>query len=111
MAAASPEEETVVTRMWRGWARAEDADRYHRHYRSEVMAVLRQVPGFRGARLLRRTVGEETEFVSLTFFDDLEAIRRFAGPDYETAVVAAQAREVLIRYDDRVAHYETAFQT
>ena len=47
MVSASPEEETVVTRMWRGWTRSEDADRYDRHYRSEVMATLRQVPGFR----------------------------------------------------------------
>jgi heme-degrading monooxygenase HmoA len=100
----------MVTRMWRGWTRSEDADRYDRHYRSEVMASLRQVPGFRGARLLRRTVGEETEFVSLTFFDDLEAVRSFAGPDHETAVVAAEARQLLVHHDERVAHYETAFQ-
>ena len=65
----------MITRMWRGWTRADEADRYERHYRSEVMATLRQVPGFRGARLLRRTVGEETEFVSLTLFDDLDAVR------------------------------------
>jgi heme-degrading monooxygenase HmoA len=108
MAAARPGEESMVTRVWRGWTRSEDADRYDRHYRSEVMATLRQVPGFRGARLLRRTVGEETEFVSLTFFDDLEAVRSFAGADYETAVVAGEAREVLVRFDERVGHYETA---
>jgi heme-degrading monooxygenase HmoA len=110
MAAARSGEESVVTRVWRGWTRSEDADRYDRHYRSEVMATLRQVPGFRGARLLRRTVGKETEFVSLTFFDDLGAIQRFAGPDHETAVVAAEARQLLTRHDERVAHYETAFQ-
>ena len=98
----------MITRMWRGWTRADEADRYERHYRSEVMATLRQVPGFRGARLLRRTVGEETEFVSLTFFDDLDAVRSFAGADYETAVVAGEAREVLVRFDERVGHYETA---
>jgi heme-degrading monooxygenase HmoA len=98
----------MITRMWRGWTRADEADRYERHYRSEVMATLRQVPGFRGARLLRRTVGEETEFVSLTFFDDLEAVRSFAGADHETAVVAGEAREVLVRFDERVGHYETA---
>lgn len=69
------------------------------------------VPGFRGARLLRRTVGDETEFVSLTFFDDLEAVRSFAGSDYETAVVADQADDVLIRFDSRVCHDETAFET
>jgi heme-degrading monooxygenase HmoA len=96
--------------MWRGWARSDHADRYAQHYRSEVLATLRQVPGFRGARLLRRTLGEETEFVSLTLFDDLDAVRSFAGPDYETAVVAEEARKVLTRFDARVGHYETAFE-
>ena len=98
----------MITRMWRGWARSDQADRYEQHYRWEVMATLGQVPGFRGARLLRRRVGEETEFVSLTLFDDLDAVRGFAGADYETAVVAEDAREVLIRFDERVSHYETA---
>jgi heme-degrading monooxygenase HmoA len=105
------EEETVViTRIWRGWTHSDQADRYEQHYRWEVMATLRQVPGFRGARLLRRTVGEETEFMSLTFFDDLAAIRGFAGSDYETAVVAGEARKVLIRFDERVCHYQTIFE-
>jgi heme-degrading monooxygenase HmoA len=100
----------VITRMWRGWTRAAQAGRYVEHYRFEVVATLLQVPGFRGARLLRRTLGEETEFVSLTFFDDLDAVRGFAGADYETAVVAEDARKVLIRFDERVGHYETAFE-
>jgi heme-degrading monooxygenase HmoA len=93
------EEETVViTRTWRGWSRSDQADRYEQHYRSEVVATLRQVPGFRGARLLRRTLGEETGFLSLTLFDDLDAIRSFAGSDYETTVVAGEARSMLIRF-------------
>jgi len=100
----------VIARMWRGWTREQDADRYERHYRSEVLASLRQVPGFSGARLLRREVGEETEFVSLTFFEDLEAIRAFAGEDFDTAVVSGEAREVLVRFDARVRHYDLAFE-
>lgn len=101
----------MITRMWRGWAPADRAHEYERHYRSEVLSVLRRVAGFKGARLLRRTTGDETEFVSLTLFDDLGAVRAFAGPDYETAVVADDAREVLTRFDDHVSHYETAFET
>jgi heme-degrading monooxygenase HmoA len=97
--------------MWRGWAPADRADEYERHYRSEVVPVLQDVAGFAGARLLRRTTGDETEFVSLTRFDDLDAVRAFAGPDYETAVVDHAARDVLLRFDDRVHHYETAFET
>ena len=100
----------MITRMWRGWTSSDQADHYEQHYRSEVVATLRQVPGFRGARLLRRTIGEETEFLSLTLFDDLNAIRSFAGSDYESAVVAGEARSMLIRFDERVCHYETAFE-
>jgi hypothetical protein len=50
------------------------------------------------------------EFVSITFFDDLAAIRAFAGDEYGTAVVAGQAREALSRFEDRVLHYEVAFE-
>jgi heme-degrading monooxygenase HmoA len=102
---------SVITRVWRGWAPADRAHEYERHYRSEVLPVLRGVAGFQGARLLGRTTGDETEFVSLTFFDDLDAVRAFAGPDHEAAVVADDAREVLVRFDDRVGHDETAFET
>jgi heme-degrading monooxygenase HmoA len=102
---------SVITCVWRGWAPADCAQQYERHYRSEVLPVLRGVAGFEGARLLRRTTGDETESVSLTFFDDLDTVRAFAGPDPETAVVADDAREVLVRFDDHVGHYETAFET
>jgi len=48
------EEETVViTRTWRGWSRSDQADRYEQHYRSEVVATLQQVPGFRLAKVWR----------------------------------------------------------
>jgi heme-degrading monooxygenase HmoA len=96
----------MIVRMWRGWTRAADGDRYAAHYRDEVLPGLRQIAGFRDARLLRRTVADETEFVSLTFFEDLDAIRAFAGADHEAAVVAEEARRVLVRFDSRVVHYE-----
>ncbi|HYN94618.1 MAG TPA: antibiotic biosynthesis monooxygenase [Pilimelia sp.] len=99
----------MIARVWKGWTRPEEADRYDRHYRSEVLSTLRQVAGFRGARLLRRAADTEIEFVSVTFFDDLDAVRAFAGEDYETAVVTGVARQALVRYEERVLHYDVAF--
>jgi heme-degrading monooxygenase HmoA len=95
----------MMARMWRGWTRVADAGIYEQHYREDVLAHLTELPGFRGARLVRRTVGAETEFLSLTVFDSLDDVRAFAGDDYERAVVAEPARRVLVRYDDRVSHY------
>jgi heme-degrading monooxygenase HmoA len=101
----------VIARVWRGWARADQAEVYDAHYRSEVLESLQGVPGFVEARLLRRIVDDEVEFVSPTFFESLDAIRTFAGPDYELAVVAAPARQALTRYDNTVTHYDLSFTT
>lgn len=96
----------MIARVWRGWAVGENAEAYERHYRHVVETELAPIPGFVEARLGRRDLGHEVEFVSMTFFEDLDAVRGFAGDDYGTAVVADEARALLSRYDDTVAHYD-----
>jgi heme-degrading monooxygenase HmoA len=96
----------VIVRMWRGWSDSNDASLYERHYQADVLPVLRQIAGFRGAHLLRRAIDDET----VTFFDDLDAVRAFAGEDYEAAVLANAARRLLVRFDTRVLHFDVAVQ-
>jgi hypothetical protein len=98
----------MIARIWHGWAPPATADDYQRHYESEVTGHLRGVGGFRGARLLRQDGGREVMFTSITFFTGIDAIRGFAGEDYERAVVEEAARRTLSRWDDRVSHHEVA---
>jgi antibiotic biosynthesis monooxygenase (ABM) superfamily enzyme len=100
--------EMIITRMWRGWTAAEDADAYERFLLDELFPVMRSIPGFAGADVLRRPDGDEVAFVTLTRFESLDAIRAFAGDDYETPVLEPRARELLSRYDERAVHYETS---
>jgi heme-degrading monooxygenase HmoA len=98
----------MITRMWRGWTRAEDADAYERFLLDELFPSMRPIAGFLGADVLRRVDGDEVAFVTLTRFASLDAIRAFAGDDYETPVIAPRAHELLSRRDDRAHHFETA---
>jgi heme-degrading monooxygenase HmoA len=98
----------MIARIWRGWAPQATADNYQRHYESEVTDHLRAVTGFCGARLLRREDGQEVMFTSVTFFASLDAVRAFAGNDYEQAVVQEAARQALSRWDEQVTHHEVA---
>ena len=98
----------MIARIWRGWAPLATADDYQRHYETGVSGQLQAVSGFRGARLLRREEGQEVVFTSITFFTSLDAIRGFAGDDYEVAVVEETARRALSRWDDRVTHHQVA---
>lgn len=96
----------MIARVWRGWAPAETADEYQRHYENEVAAHLTGVHGFRGARLLRRDDGHEVAFTSITFFTSMQAVRGFAGPRPELAVVEEAARRALSRWDEEVIHHD-----
>jgi heme-degrading monooxygenase HmoA len=97
----------MITRMWRGWTAEANADAYERFLRSELFPEVAKLPGFLGARILRRPVEGEEEFVTLTMFESLDAVRAFAGEDYETPVIEPEAQRLLSRYEDRAVHYAT----
>jgi heme-degrading monooxygenase HmoA len=96
----------MIARMWHGWTKPENADAYERLLRDEMFPSMRRIQGFEGAYLLRRADGEEVEFVTVTLFASLDAVRRFAGNDYETAVLHPRAAGLLSRYDPKSVHYE-----
>lgn len=98
----------MIARIWRGWTSPENADVYERIVRGEVIPGIeaRGIAGFRHIDLMRRPVGGEVEFVTIMWFDTLDAIKAFVGADHEVAHVPAAARAVLSRFDERVAHFE-----
>ena len=98
----------MITRLWRGWTARENAEAYQRFLLSELFPSMRGIPGFRDADVLRRDDGDEVAFVTLTRFDSLDAIRAFAGDDYETPVIEPTAQGLLSHYESRAQHYGTS---
>jgi heme-degrading monooxygenase HmoA len=96
----------MVVRSWRGYAALAEQEAYPRHLLHTVRPKLEQLPGFRGLYLLRHQHPEQVEFLVLTLWDSMEAVRRFAGPQPELAVVEPEARAALVRFDTVVRHYE-----
>jgi heme-degrading monooxygenase HmoA len=100
----------MITRLWHGWTSRENADAYENYLRAYVLPGIHRVEGYRGAYLLRREDGAEIAFVTLTFFDSMDAVRAFAGDDYEVAVVPPKAQKLLSHYDARAVHYDTVIK-
>ena len=98
----------MIVRLWRGWVRPADADAYEQRLKTVTFPsyVARGVAGYRGARALRRDLGHEVEFLTVLEFDDMAAVHAFGGKDWETPSVPEAARQVLLRWDERSAHYE-----
>jgi heme-degrading monooxygenase HmoA len=96
----------MVIREWRGRASPSREDAYPKHFQEHVLPTLRQVPGFAGAYLSWRTLGDNIEFLVLTQWQSMDAIRGFAGKDVDKAVVEPGAVAALLDFDAGVHHYE-----
>jgi heme-degrading monooxygenase HmoA len=96
----------MILRTWRGRASPQRPDDYVRHFRGNVVAELRSVEGFLGATLVRQVRPDDIEFLVITRWQSLEAIRGFAGDNIGRAVVEPGAVAALVDYDEFVEHYE-----
>ena len=95
----------MILREWRGRASASNAEAYPRHFREKVAPELRNIPGFVGAHLTRRQVGDQIEYLVLTRWQSMDAVRRFAGTAPDKAVVEPGAVAALVEFDSAVHHY------
>ena len=96
----------MIIREWRGRAAPSKAEAYPDHFRANVLPELHRVPGFLGAYLSRRQLDEAIEFLVLTRWQSIEAIRGFAGSDISKAIVEPGAVAALLDFDASVQHYE-----
>jgi len=98
-----------ILRHWTGRAAAAKAGDYVHHFRENVFPHIGTIPGQCGAYLLSRSVGNGVEFLVLTYWASMDAVRKFAGSRPEKAVVEPAARAALTDFDDEAVHYEIVF--
>ncbi len=98
----------MISRIWHGYTAPANADAYEALLKAEIFTGIqnRKIAGYRGIQLFRRSLKTETEFITVMWFDSLEAVRTFAGEEYELAVVPPKARALLSRFDERSQHYD-----
>jgi heme-degrading monooxygenase HmoA len=101
----------MIARHWRGWTKPANADAYERLLRDRVLPGLNKIEGYRGGYVLRSDGPDEVEFVVVNLFESLEAVRQFAGPDYQVPVFEPEARQLLSRVEPTARHYDVRAST
>lgn len=101
----------MIARIWKGWTSKDDAATYEKLFRDTVLPKVTQgVDGFISTDLLRREDGDEIEFTTIFWFDSLDSVKNFAGPNYEQAVIPNEVKRVLSHYEETVHHHEVTLQ-
>lgn len=96
----------MIARTWHGRVPAAKAETYHEYLLRTGVADYSHTPGNRGVYVLRRVEGEVAHFLLITYWESVEAIKRFAGEDYERARYYPEDDEFLLEREPFVTHYE-----
>lgn len=98
----------MIARIWHGYTTHENANIYEALLQHEIFEGIsdRKIEGFKDISLLRRQLNNEVEFITIMWFENIDAVKKFAGEDYPKAVVPEKARVLLNRFDDESQHYE-----
>jgi hypothetical protein len=101
----------MICRVWRGWTTPSNAGAYEEYLNRELFRRVRSElgeRGYRGYQVLRLERSGEVEFVTMVWFESLEAVRGFAGEQYQVPVITPKARGLLARWLERCEHYEVS---
>jgi heme-degrading monooxygenase HmoA len=102
----------MISRYWSGRTRTEDIDAYVEYVRNTGIATQRATEGNLGSMIWINRGPVEAEMVVVSFWESLDAVRRFAGPEPEVAVFYPDDEQYLVEADQSVTHYEIpAFST
>ena len=96
----------MISRHWTGLAKSDRAIEYIEHLQNDTFKALKKIDGFVSAQILSRQIDGGVEFLIITEWNTLDAIKQFAGPDYDIAVVPKIVRDIMLKYDEYVRHYE-----
>jgi heme-degrading monooxygenase HmoA len=96
----------MISRVWRGRTSAESADAYGVFLKETAYPDYGSVEGNRGWILLRRTTTNGVEFMFVSLWDSMEAVRRYAGDDEEHPKYYPEDRAALLELPERAEHYE-----
>jgi heme-degrading monooxygenase HmoA len=96
----------MIARIWRGVTRESDKDTYFEYLQETGLKEYAAIPGNQGVWVLRRVSRGEAEFTLISLWESWDAIKGFAGAEYEKAVYYPEDQRFLLQQDPNVMHYE-----
>lgn len=96
----------MIARIWRGVVRSSDTDEYVTYVRDTGIEHYRSTPGNQGAWILHRQDGDRTEILTFSLWEDMDAVKAFAGDDPSAAVYYPEDDRFLVERSSTVDHYD-----
>ena len=96
----------MIARIWHGKTKSSDYEAYTNFIKAKAIPDYEKTEGFIKLTFLRRIEGAVAHFTLITYWENLDVIKNFAGEDYEKAKYYPRDKEYLLEFEEKVIHYE-----
>ncbi|MBI1767733.1 MAG: antibiotic biosynthesis monooxygenase [Bacteroidetes bacterium] len=96
----------MIARIWHGKTKAKDFDAYSEFLKRVAIPDYQKTKGFRSLSFLRSIKRDEGHFLLITYWENLQVIKNFAGEDFEKAKYYPEDNEFLLEFEEKVHHHE-----
>ena len=96
----------MIARIWHGKTSIENFDAYTEFLKRVAVPDYQKTAGFKGLSFLRQIKNGEGHFTLITYWDNLEVIKNFAGQDIQKAKYYPEDNNYLLEFEENVQHFE-----
>ena len=96
----------MIVRMWHGVTLESKADQYLDYLKATGVKEYRAIEGNRGVQVLRSIRDGRAEFLTVSYWESFDAVRKFAGDEIDKPVYYPEDKEYLLEFEPKVVHYE-----
>lgn len=96
----------MIARIWHGKTSVENFDDYTAFLKKVAVPDYNKTDGFINLTFLKRLENNEGHFTLITFWENLDVIKNFAGEDFEKAKYYPEDDNFLLEFEEKVLHYE-----
>jgi heme-degrading monooxygenase HmoA len=96
----------MIARIWHGKTDRSKFEIYSDFLKEVAVPDYSKTAGFKGLNFLRQIKGNEAHFTLITYWENLEVIKNFAGEDFEKAKYYPEDKDFLLEFEEHVEHYE-----
>ena len=101
----------MISRIWHGRVPTSKAKAYREFLNMRAIPDYQSVEGNVSVYILEQPEGDITHFITLSFWENIEAIQSFAGQDVEVAKYYVEDKDFLLEFEPNVVHYKVVGQS
>jgi heme-degrading monooxygenase HmoA len=96
----------VITRIWHGRSKTEDAETYKQFVIETGVSDYKSIKWNLGCQIWQQQENDVAHIYTVSWWDSYKSIKQFAGEDYSKVKYYEEDKQYLLKFEPEVQHFD-----